>query len=653
MTKLSIIIVNYNVKHFLEQCLISVFNACINIRYEVFVVDNNSVDGSCTMVKERFPKVKLLENKKNYGFSYANNQAIKQAKGKYILLLNPDTVVEEDSFEKCIRFMDTNPDAGGLTVKMIDGKGNFLPESKRALPTPTVSFYKIFGFTGLFPKSKRFAKYYLGHLNENEINEIEILPGAFMFLRKETLDKTGLLDEEYFMYGEDIDLSYRITKKGYKNYYYPKTTIIHYKGESTKKGSLNYVYIFYKAMIIFAHKHFSHKNAKAFSFLINLAIYFRAFLAVLSRFIKNIFLPSLDFLTIYLIYIFIEPVWENYKFGDSGQYPKEFLKYAVPSYIVVWLISIWFNGGYSKQIKFFNLIKGVGIGTVVILAIYALLPESLRFSRALILVGCAFTFMIIYINRLIVHHFKFFPQRFKRNRRLRIIIIGLIDEINRVEKIITKAEIKPLIIGKVSPSEKTKNSYHIGTIKQLEEIVKVHRIDEIVFCAKNIPSNQIISNMLRLASFNLDYKIAQPDTLSIIGSNSIETTGELYTVEINSISNNENIRNKRIFDIVSSVLILLFSPFILLFFKIPYKLINNSVHVLLGSKTWVGYKTESDVNAENLPKIKKGILTPLDSRSEKEQNVTFIHNANLAYAKNYKIWNDLNILLKGFKQIGR
>ncbi len=653
MTKLSIIIVNYNVKHFLEQCLISVFNACANIQSEIFVVDNNSVDGSCAMVKERFPKVKLLENKKNYGFSYANNQAIKQAKGEYILLLNPDTVVEEDSFEKCIQFMDINSDTGGLTVKMIDGKGNFLPESKRALPTPTVSFYKIFGFASLFPKSKKFAKYYLGHLNENEINEIEILPGAFMFLRKKVLDKTGLLDEEYFMYGEDIDLSHRITKAGYKNYYYPNTAIIHYKGESTKKGSLNYVYIFYKAMMIFAQKHFSHKNAKAFSFLINLAIYFRAFLAVLSRFTKNIFLPTLDFLFIYLTYIFIERIWENYKFGDNGQYPEEFLKYAVPSYIIIWLVSVWLNGGYSKQIKFFSLFKGIGIGTIVILAIYALLPESLRFSRALIIVGCLFTLLITYINRLIVHQIKFFPQRFKLNRRLKIIIIGLIDEINRVERIITKAEIKPLIIGKVSPLEKTKESYHIGSIKQLEEIVKIHRIDEVVFCAKDVPSNQIISNMLRLASFNLDYKIAQPDTLSIIGSNSIETTGELYTVEINSISNNENIRNKRIFDIISSVLILLFSPLMLLLFKIPYKLINNSVHVLLGSKTWVGYKTESDVNTENLPKIKKGILTPLDLRSEKEENVTFIHNSNLAYAKNYKVWNDLNILLKGFKQIGR
>lgn len=653
MTKLSIIIVNYNVRHFLEQCLISVYNASGNINTEIFVVDNNSVDGSCAMIKERFPQVNLIENKKNVGFSSANNQAIKKASGEFILLLNPDTVVEEDTFEKCLQFMDSNSDAGGLTVRMIDGKGKFLPESKRALPTPVVSFYKIFGFARLFPKSKRFARYYLGHLSENDTNEIEILPGAFMLLRKEALNKTGLLDEDYFMYGEDIDLSYRITQAGYKNYYYPKTTIIHYKGESTKKGSLNYVYVFYKAMIIFAQKHFSQKNAKAFSLIINIAIYFRALLAIVSRFIKNAFLPIIDFATIFLAYYFIEPVWENYKFQGSGQYPDEFLKFVVPSYILIWIISIWFNGGYAKYIRYLKLLRGIGIGTVFILAVYALLPESLRFSRALIIAGAILTIVLSTFNRFIVHFISFIPQKFKRRKRLRIIIAGFIDEINRIKNIIDEAEISPLIVGYVSPTKEKEETYHIGSINQLEEIIKIHKVDEIVFCAKDIPSNQIISNMLRLANYNLDYKIAQPDTLTVIGSNSIETTGELYTVEINSISNAKNIRNKRLFDILSSLLILLFSPLLLFFFKIPLNLINNSVNVLLGNKTWIGYATGSEVNVDQLPKIKEGILTPLNVGSQKELTSSSIKNANLAYAKNYSFLVDLNILLKGFKQIGR
>ncbi|MEZ4937615.1 MAG: glycosyltransferase family 2 protein, partial [Crocinitomicaceae bacterium] len=273
---ISIVIVNYNVEHFLEQCLNSVFSALKKVDGEVWVVDNNSIDGSMAMVKAKFPQVRLIENKENVGFSKANNQAIRESQGKYVLLLNPDTVVEEDTFEKVVQFMNEHPDAGGLGVNMIDGKGNFLPESKRGLPTPSVAFYKIFGLSRLFPRSKKFGKYHLGYLSKEETHEIEILSGAFMLMRKEALDKVGLLDESFFMYGEDIDLSWRIILGGYKNYYYPGTRIIHYKGESTKKTSVNYVFVFYKAMIIFAKKHFSQKNARTFSFLINMAIYFRA-----------------------------------------------------------------------------------------------------------------------------------------------------------------------------------------------------------------------------------------------------------------------------------------------------------------------------------------------------------------------------------------
>jgi GT2 family glycosyltransferase len=265
--KLSVVIVNYNVMHFLEQCLNSVRKAVKNIESEVFVVDNNSVDGSVKMVREKFPEVNLIVNPDNRGFSKANNQAIKIAKGEYVLLLNPDTVVEDDTFEKIIKFMDAHEDAGGLGVKMVDGKGKFLPESKRGLPTPAVAFYKIFGLSKLFPKSKIFGQYHLTYLNNDEIHEVDVLSGAFMLIRKPLLDKIGGLDESYFMYGEDIDLSYRITKEGYKNYYFPKTRIIHYKGESTKKSSINYVLVFYQAMIIFAKKTFFTKKCQAlFSF---------------------------------------------------------------------------------------------------------------------------------------------------------------------------------------------------------------------------------------------------------------------------------------------------------------------------------------------------------------------------------------------------
>ena len=334
--KLSIIIVNYNVKHFLEQCLKSVEKALISLDSEVIVVDNNSVDGSVKMIKDKFPSVKLIANKQNTGFSVANNQAIAVAKGSYILLLNPDTVVQEDTFTKCISFMDEHQDAGALGIKMFDGKGNFLPESKRGLPTPSVAFFKIFGLSTIFPKSRLFGKYHLGYLSENQNHKVDILSGAFMMIRKKVIDEIGALDETFFMYGEDIDISYRITKAGYNNYYFSGSNIIHYKGESTKKSSINYVFVFYKAMIIFAKKHFSKKHIKTFSFLIKLAIYFRAFIAILNRLSKQWIISMLEFVissyAIYELAIF----YQNY---NEIVFPKKTIQIMIPVYAFTWMMS--------------------------------------------------------------------------------------------------------------------------------------------------------------------------------------------------------------------------------------------------------------------------------------------------------------------------
>ena len=227
---ISIIIVNYNVKYFLEQCLTSVSRAIEGINAEIYVVDNNSTDGSVEYLRSRFPQVIFIENVSNPGFSKANNQAIELAKGKYILLLNPDTIIGEDILHNLCAFMEKHSEAGGVGVKMLDGRGNFLPESKRSFPSPWVSFCKIFGLSKLFPYSSVFSKYSLLYLEADKQHCVDVLSGAFMLLRKEALDKCGLLDTSFFMYGEDIDLSYRLVLGGYKNYYLPEK-ILHYKGE--------------------------------------------------------------------------------------------------------------------------------------------------------------------------------------------------------------------------------------------------------------------------------------------------------------------------------------------------------------------------------------------------------------------------------------
>ncbi len=278
--KLSVVIVNYNVKYYLEQCLLSVFAALKNMKAEVFVVDNNSSDGSLEYLQPKFTEVIFIKNDHNPGFSKANNQAIRLSTGEFILLLNPDTVIAEDTLENVCHFMETHSDAGGLGVKMIDGNGMFLPESKRGFPSPWDSFCRMSKLAQLFPKSPFFAKYYMKYLDEDETHQIDVLAGAFMLLRRTVLDQTGLLDEAFFMYGEDIDLSYRITQAGYKNYYLPEK-IIHYKGESSITNP-QYVDIFYDAMSIFFKKHYSH-HSKLYSSFVHAGIFLIRKLSKLRR----------------------------------------------------------------------------------------------------------------------------------------------------------------------------------------------------------------------------------------------------------------------------------------------------------------------------------------------------------------------------------
>ena len=283
--KLSVIIVNYKVKHYLEQCLRSVAEASRGIAVEVIVVDNASGDGSVEYLRKRFPDVTIIASEENLGFARANNLAIRNSRGQYVLLLNPDTIVAEETFRDFITFIDSTPDAGGCGAYMLHTDGSFAPESRRGLPTPFVAFCKMSGLASLFPKSRTFGRYYMRYLNENEVNRIEIMSGAFMFLRRDALDKAGLLDEDFFMYGEDIDLSYRILKAGYNNYFLP-SRILHYKGESTVKSSYRYVHTFYRAMELFFNKHYAHYSI-LLSLPIKLAIWGRAMLAYAGNQFKH------------------------------------------------------------------------------------------------------------------------------------------------------------------------------------------------------------------------------------------------------------------------------------------------------------------------------------------------------------------------------
>ncbi len=646
--KLSVVIVNYNVEFFLEQCLNSVYAALKHVDGEVFVVDNNSIDGSVEMVKAKFPQATLIANKDNKGFSSANNQALRIAKGDYHLLLNPDTIVEEDTFEKVVQFMDAHPDAGGLGVKMIDGKGNFLPESKRGLPTPKDAFYKIFGLSSLFPKSKKFGKYHLSYLDKNETHEIEILSGAFMLMRKDALDKVGLLDEDFFMYGEDIDLSYRIVLGGYKNYYFPDTRIIHYKGESTKKSSVNYVFVFYNAMIIFAKKHFSSKNARAYSFLINLAIYFRAGLALATRVAKKSFLPLVDY-TLITLGLFI--VTFQYEQIEQIDIPDVLVYFAIPVYGFLWFLTQLFSGGYDKPIKLIKNLLGAVVGTGIILMIYALLSKDYQFSRLIILIGGLWVLSYYLLSRLFLHFSLGDNFRIGGSKNKRFVIVGDLDEAQRVNHLLNQTNSKIQEISFVSPDVDASADDFIGTFSQIDQVIDIHKIDEVIFCAKNISAGKIISVMLQLEDRKLDFKIAQPETSFLIGSNSIDTKGDMYVMDINKINKPANQRNKRVIDFFVSFTFLCLSPLLFLIYKNKKQFFSNMFNVCIGKLSLVGYAKIDHISNLKLPKIKRGILSSLLMVPNPDLDDQAVARLNLIYVKNHSFVMDLKIILNNLGKL--
>lgn len=657
--KLSVVIVNYNVKFFVEQCLLSVRQAvaAMDVHYgngscEVFLVDNNSVDGSCEMVAEKFPEVELIANRENTGFSKANNQAVRISRGEYVLLLNPDTVVEKDTFLKTVLFMDQHPEAGGLGVKMLDGKGNFLPESKRGLPTPEVAFYKIFGLSALFKGSKRFGRYHLTYLDKDQNHEIEVLSGAFMLMRKAALDKVGLLDEDYFMYGEDIDLSYRIVKGGYKNYYFADTRIIHYKGESTKKSSVNYVFVFYRAMIIFAKKHFSGGNAGLFSFIINMAIWLRAGIAITRRFAVKAAMPLFDFAWLYAGLFLLKLYWEqNHKYIEGGEYPLEFSLVVLPFYAIVWMLGVAVSGGYDKSVKISDLFRGIGIGTLVILIFYALLSEEYRYSRAIILMGAVWAIATFIATRAIKQFVRTRSFNFEKGIRKRSVIVADEEESKRIVELLKQTGNTADVIGVVNVHHKMPNG--LGMYDQLNEVIQIYGISEIIFSSKDLTVSEIIAQMDRLKSLETEYKIAPPESIFIIGSSNVNTRGELYMIDLNTINRPENKRIKRAVDVSLSLLFLLFLPLFIFFVENKGGFISNVFRVLWGNISWVGFYMNDDEAAKGLPTIKPSVLSPADAFPNMELESTTLRNLNLLYAKNYELTEDLKIVFKGIKQTGR
>jgi hypothetical protein len=483
----------------------------------------------------------------------------------------------------------------------------------------------------------------LGHLDPDGVHEIEILSGAFMLMRKEALDKVGLLDETFFMYGEAIDLSWRIIQGGYKNYYFPKTTIIHYKGESTKKGSLNYVFVFYNAMIIFARKHFSQKRARIFSFFINLAIYLRAGLAVLNRTIRSIALPIADLFALLTVFFSVGAYYSDL----SGiNYPPDLIKWGFFSYSLVWIITIWLSGGYDRPLSIRRILRGVLLGAGLILIGYALLPENYRFSRALILLGSAGTLLYFLLSRWLLTLALPDNYTFENRRKRRFGIVGDDEEFKRVGELLNKTSVDAETVEHIPVKNSSGNTLSGA---DLDEFCRVYKLNEIIFCAKDIASQDIIK-LMSTSGTGIDYKIAPPESLYLIGSNSIDTAGDLLVVEFNSINKSVNRRLKRMMDIGFSLLFLLCSPLILVFVSNRSGFLRNLFQVLLGRWSWVGFAGGSSGN--RLPSIKPGVVNPSTSMRGQTLEQDQIDRLNWIYAKDYHLLNDVKLLFGSLRSWG-
>jgi O-antigen biosynthesis protein len=627
--QLSVIIVNYNVKYFLEHCLISVLAASKNIAVEIIVADNASSDESIELLKSKYPNIILIENKNNIGFAKANNQAVAIAKGEYILFLNPDTIVAEDCFEKCIAAFKSDNSIGGLGVHLIDGKGVYLPESKRGFPDFKTAFYKISGLNKIFKTSEKINNYYLGHLPEQQNNYVDVLVGCFMMMPKTLIDKIGAFDEDYFMYGEDIDLSYKITKAGFKNYYLATTSVIHYKGESTKKGSLNYVKMFYNAMIIFAQKHLSTAKQSTYIPLIKAAIFFKATLSVVTNFCGKLFLPVIDASIMLLCLFFTKNYWAN-NIKQEANYKHETLLIFFSFYIFTWLISLFLNGAYDKPLKKITIIKGMIIGVLLALAVYGLLPEANRFSRGITIFGAISATCLIWLLRFILQKLKIISTF---NEAKNIIIVSTKNEEVEIINLLKTAGIDKDIVNTID----IKNEVE-ATILELKNTASLYGSCEIIFANPSLSFLQIFSAISILGPTH-NFKIHAQGTDSIIGSNSKNTAGDLYANDFHfTIATAAGKRNKRLFDLLSSFIILMFS-FILFFIIKDKNIFKNALKVLLAKHTWLGYNNNASNN--NLPKLKPSIFK-IANKSNLSPELA--QQLNINYARNYSTNFDLKNL---------
>ncbi len=643
----SVIIVNYNVKFFLEQCLYSLYRSSTEIKPEVIVIDNASTDGSVEYLRPKFPFVQFLSNKENEGFAKACNKGAVLAKGGFILFLNPDTIIAEDTLSKCIQFFNDHIDAGAIGVKMIDGTGKFLKESKRSFPSPFTSLFKLIGLASLFPHSSLFSRYHLGYLDENENHKVDVLAGAFMMISREAFEKVGLFDEDFFMYGEDIDLSFRMQESGYQNYYLSDTNIIHFKGESTKKGSLNYVRLFYSAMSIFVRKHYGSSRAGIFNFFIHAAIWFRGLFTAIAKAFRWIGLPIIDASLILLSFLLVKEVWSRFVRTEIS-YPHQLLLTLLPLFTVFYLVVAYYAGLYDFKYRKHVVFRSTLIASCGLLIVYALLPEDLRFSRAILTMGIFIAFLLISIVRGILIKAGVLTNNIANENQPYRLIAASVQECAEVKNLISEHSLAPKVIGRIAIDGDETDS--VSTLRNLASTARALNAREIIYCLGELSSIQMFDSLKSIQQ-TIRLRFHFSGSGSIVGSDSTGTSGEVISAEVPfNLARPYERRLKRLIDFIIAVFFLFLFPFHFLFQKKPINTISNAWYVLLGKCTWVGYFFP----LLQLPSLRNGILGPNGNAKEEIKNypAETLKMIDYWYAKDYTVFQDIKLIMRNYKQVG-
>jgi O-antigen biosynthesis protein len=658
--RVSVVIVNYNVRDFLHHAIVSLTKALKGISSEILVVDNASDDGSVEMVKRTFPRVRLFASPINLGFAKGNNLALRQARGEYLLLINPDTLVQEDTIGRMVDFFEGHPDVGLAGCKILNPDGSFQLPCRRSFPTPWVAFTKMTGLSRLFPRSRLFGRYNLTYLSPDETYEIDAVSGSFMMLRKSVYDEVGGLDEDFFMYGEDLDWCYRIQKSGWKIYYVHSTQIVHYKGESTRRSDIDEIRTFYRAMHLFVQKHF--KRSVTFQLFLRLGITLSSWLAILRDFFRPFAVAVFDIVLLNVGLLAAEYSWKGVLFSyPAYAYPIVFI---VPALIVV--TSLYAAGVYTdRKMSVSRTVIGVSVSYILIAALVAFFKDY-AFSRMVIVLSGAISLIVLPGWRLLPRMFgsgSAGGRRFLLGRRT--LVVGT-DRSARelVRKIRARIGHGYQVLGFIDATQR-----HVGksidglpVVGSLENVGKViHEMgaSDVIFSTEKLSYSDILSVMGRTGARTVTFHLV-PSTLEvIIGKASVDSLNDIPLVQLTyNIEKPWNRFVKRLLDVAVSLLLLI-SVYPFVYFSRAAvsgrrpRLIRELPSVLRGQKSLVG-PPETPVGRtaaaghgdRQLHLGKPGLTGLVQLQDDRHLNPGEIEQYNLYYARNQSFLLDVEILIK-------